>query len=73
MSEIEIYKLDAAFASLKQFDPIAKDNDFIEVCLWKNDEGFDVHLSSSSEQNFQLTWNEFKAIKKLVKKLNEMP
>ena len=66
MAEITRYKLDAAFSALKDFDFLAKDDDFIEVVLWNNGEGFDV---SCAEQCFGLTWGQFKALKKLVKEL----
>jgi len=68
--DIARYKLDAAFVSLRQFDHLAKPSDFIEVSLWHNDEGFDVHLSSNGEQSIRLSWGEFKALKKLVKELD---
>lgn len=71
MADIETYKLDTAFATLKQFDYFAKPNDFIEVSLWRNGEGFDVHLSSHAEQTIKLTWGEFKALKKLLKELDK--
>jgi quinol monooxygenase YgiN len=70
MTDISTYKLDAAFTSLAEFDHCAKPNDFIEVSLWHNGEGFDAHLSSHSEQSFKLTWGEFKALKKLIKELD---
>jgi hypothetical protein len=71
MTDITRYKLDAAFASLRTFDHLAKPDDFIEVSLWHNGEGFDVHLSSSGEQSIKLSWGEFKALKKLVKELDQ--
>ncbi len=71
MTDITFYKLDAAFASLKKFDHLAKDHDFIEVSLWNNGEGFDVHLSARGDQSFKLTWGEYKALKKLVKELDK--
>ena len=71
MTDITFYKLDAAFASLKKFDHLAKDHDFIEVALWNNGEGFDVHLSAHGDQSFKLTWCEYKALKKLVKELDK--
>ena len=71
MTDITTYKLDAAFALLHKFDHCAKPGDFIEVSLWHNGEGFDAHLSSCGEQTFKLTWGEFKALKKLVKELDE--
>lgn len=70
MAEITRYKLDAAFAKLEQFDVVAKGDDFIEVLLWHNGEGFDVNLSSQGDQHFQLTWGQWKALKKLVKELD---
>lgn len=71
MPEITHYKLDAAFAKLIDFDVISKPDDFIEVILWYNSEGFDVHLSDNGEQRFCLTWGQFKALKKLVKELDK--
>jgi hypothetical protein len=70
MADITTYKLDAAFASLEQFDHCAKPDCFIEVVAWHNGEGFDVHLSSNGEQSFRLTWGEFKALRKLLKALD---
>jgi hypothetical protein len=69
MSEIKRYKLDTAYAALQQFDAFSKDEDFIEVSIWYNGEGFDVNLSSCGEQHFQMSWGQFKALKKLVKEL----
>jgi quinol monooxygenase YgiN len=71
MTDITFYKLDAAFTSLADFDHCAKPDDFIEVSLWHNGEGFDAHLSSHSKQSFRLTWGEFKALKKLIKELDK--
>ena len=71
MPEITCYKLDAAFSPLLEFDHCAKPDDFIEVSLWHNGEGFDVNLNSAGEQRFQLTWGQFKALKKLVKELDK--
>jgi hypothetical protein len=70
MTNIIRYKLDAAFADMREFDALAKPGDFIEVFLWHNGEGFDVHLSNSGEQTIRLSWGEFKALKKLVKELD---
>jgi hypothetical protein len=70
MTNITTYKLDAAFTELLEFDHLAKLDAFIEVSLWHNGEGFDVHLSSHVDQTIRLSWGEFKAIKKLVKELD---
>lgn len=71
MAKIQCYKLSAAFASLEQFDHPCKGDEFIEVSLWHNGEGFDVNISSHGEQRFCLTWGQYKALKKLVKELDE--
>lgn len=73
MSNIDFYKLDTAFALLTQFDHCARNDDFIEVSLWNNGEGFDAHLNSttSRHQTISLTWGEYKALKTLVKKLDK--
>ena len=70
MTDITRYKLDVAFASLQLFDHLSKPDDFIEVSLWNNGEGFDAHLSRDTEQHIHLSWGEFKALKKLVKELD---
>ena len=70
MTNISTYKLDAAFTSLAEFDHCAKPGDFIEVSLWHNSEGFNVDLSSNGDQSFRLTWGQFKALKKLIKELD---
>jgi hypothetical protein len=71
MPDISLYKLDAAFTELKEFDHCAKPHGFIEVSLWHNGEGFDAHISSYESQSFKLTWGEYKALKKLVKELDK--
>ena len=71
MTDISTYKLDAAFAPMEKFDHGVKPGAFIEVALWHNGEGFDVHLSSYGDQSFKLTWGEFKALKKLIKELDK--
>jgi hypothetical protein len=71
MTKISRYKLDAAFSEMQKFDCLAKPDDFIEVSLWHNGEGFDAHLSTHSEQSIKLSWGEFKALKTLVKELDK--
>ena len=71
MTDIKRYQLDACWVCLGDFDHLAKSCDFMEVALWHNGEGFDVHLmSTNSEQIFRLSWGEFKALKKLIKELD---
>jgi len=71
MKEIDIYKRKAAFAELKQFCTMAKEHDYIEVTEWANGEGFDVNIESTTQANFQITYGQFAALKKLVKKLDK--
>jgi hypothetical protein len=71
MPKITRYKLATAFTELREFDHLAKPDDFIEVSLWHNDEGFDVHLSAQCEQSFRMSWGEFKALKTLIKELDK--
>ena len=70
MPDITTYELKTAFAPLEKFDHLAKSDDFIEVSLWHNGEGFDAYLSTHAEQTIRLTWGEFKALKKLIKELD---
>lgn len=64
------YNRNAIFDNLKKYDFLAGEEDYIEVCEWKNGDGFDVDISSKLSTRFQLTWGEYKALKKLVKKLD---
>ena len=63
------YKKKAVFSNLKKYDFIANEDDYIEVTEWKNGEGFDVDIVGKLSTRFQLTWGEYTALKKLVKKL----
>ncbi len=71
MAKISRYNLAAAFTELREFDHLATSDDFIEVSLWHNGEGFDAHLSTHAEQSIKLSWGEFKALKTLVKELDK--
>jgi hypothetical protein len=64
------YTKKAVCSYLKKFDHIANEEDFIEVTEWKNGEGFDVEIIGKLSTRFQLTWGEYTALKKLVKKLD---
>lgn len=68
--KIEHYKLKAAFAYLADYDITNKHDDFMEMSMWHNGEGFDVILNSNGEQRFGLTWGQYKALKTLVKELD---
>jgi hypothetical protein len=65
------YAKKAVFTYLKKYDYFAREGDFIEVTEWKNGEGFDVDIAGKLSTRFQLTWGQFNALKKLVKKLSK--
>ena len=44
-----------------------KDHDFIEVTEWTNGEGWDIVISE--KERFSLHFTEFKALKKIIKYL----
>jgi hypothetical protein len=50
----------------------SKPGDFIEVTEWSNGEGYDVTIATSEKQeSFSLHFTEWKALKKLIKHLDE--
>jgi hypothetical protein len=62
------YQRNAQFTLLKDYDPFAKDGDFIEVTEWYNGEGFDCHVSSQiGQQHCSWTWGEYEALVTLVR------
>ena len=67
---METYQRKSVFTDLKEFDFHYKDGDYIEVTKWYNGEGFDIDLSTSCGGKVSLTWGQFKALKKAVKKLD---
>jgi len=71
MPKITCYKLKAAFTSLEDWDVGGMKGHFIEVVLWENNEGFDVHVNSQSHQSFNMTWEQFSALKKIIKELDK--
>ena len=68
---MDFLKRTSIFTHLKKYDTFAKENDFIEITLWSNDEGFDVKISSYDNKSFELTWGEFEALKKIIKKIKK--
>jgi hypothetical protein len=64
---MEIYERKAVNDSLKKYDHLAKDSDFIEVTEWANGEGWDISLN---ERVISLTYGQLEAIKYLVKALD---
>jgi len=71
---MEKYKRESACISGDEYKKInysANLSDFIEICLWDNGDGFDAEVSGVLPQRFQLTWGQFKAMKKVIKFLNK--
>ena len=66
--KIETYNRRAVCCSLKDFDPIfATESDFIEVCEWKNGEGYDIAIN---DRHISITHGELEAINFLAAQLN---
>lgn len=64
------YTRPAVFYLLKDYCPLAKPDDFIEVCEWYNGEGVDVTVASiMGTTTTAFTWGQLKALKKLLKQL----
>lgn len=66
---MEKYKRNAVFEELDKHDHLADKGAFVEVTEWKNGDGMDIVIESKKTCSFQLTYGEFLAIKKIVKKL----
>jgi hypothetical protein len=62
---MESYDRKARFTKLKPYCIFASDEDFIEICEWKNGEGIDVTLNNKNI--FSLTYGELEALIVLAK------
>jgi hypothetical protein len=60
---MEQYERKAKFSPLRPYDFFAKEDDFMEVCEWKNGEGFDVTINNKL---FSLTWGQLECLQVLV-------
>lgn len=65
---MEIKTRKTAFDSLKKYDFLAKDDDFIEITEWSNGEGFDISIND--KQVFSITSGQLDAINFLVQSLS---
>lgn len=63
---MEKYNRRSAMDDLTKYDYLAKENDFIEVCEWKNGEGFDI---SFSDKSISLSHGQIEAIQYLINTL----
>ena len=65
---MEHYNRKSVTDSLKKYDCLAKDSDFIEVTEWNNGEGWDISINDN--KLISLTWGQLEAISYLVKSLD---
>lgn len=65
---MEHYNRKSVTDSLKKYDYLAKDSDFIEVTEWYNGEGWDISINDN--KLISLTWGQLEAISYLVKSLD---
>ena len=68
MEDSKIYTRKAAWDKLRKYDYLAKDDDFIEVTVWKNGEGYDISISDDNV--FSLSIGQLEAINFLTKRLD---
>ena len=68
MEKYGIYQRKSVMDNLKKYDYLAKDDDFIEVTVWKNGEGYDISMKDGVL--FSLTIGQLEAINYLTKKLD---
>ena len=68
MEKLEKYERHAVCCCLEEFDPIfSGENDFIEVCEWKNGEGYDIYIN---DRQYSFTHGELEAINYLIAQSN---
>jgi hypothetical protein len=67
----EYYLKKAMILPLIDFCILSDEHDYIEVTNWENGEGFDVDIYGKTSEKFQLTYGQYKALKKLVKLLRK--
>ena len=65
---MEHYNRKSVTDSLKKYDCLAKDSDFIAVTEWYNGEGWDISINDN--KLISLTWGQLEAISYLVKSLD---
>lgn len=54
--------------SLRRYDYLAEDNDYISVSEWSNGDGYDIDING--RQQFRLTAGEIEAINYLIKSID---
>jgi len=67
MSGIEYSKRNTIFCTLDKYCHFAKEDDYIEVTKWSNEEGYDIVISSGSKyQIVSLTLGEIELLNVLL-------
>ena len=70
IESLEKYERRAALCILNEFDNIfAVECDFVEVCEWKDREGYDIYIND--DRHYSLSIGELEAINYLVGQLNK--
>lgn len=70
MDDMEFNNRKSVNSSLKNYDYLCKDDDFIEITEWTNGEGYDISIETKSNTKFySLTHGELEAINRLIKSL----
>ena len=63
---MESYSRRSISDDLTKYDYLAKEDDFIEVCEWKNGEGFDITFK---DKMISLSFGQLEAIQYLINSL----
>jgi hypothetical protein len=74
--KVDLRTRKSAFVELKDFcifsmGDIKRKDDYLEVTEWSNGEGYDIYISTKDELKLQLTWGQFHALKKCIKKIEK--
>lgn len=70
VDDMEFNNRKSVNSTLKNYDYLCKDDDFIEITEWTNGEGYDISIETKSNTKFySLTHGELEAINHLIKSL----
>ena len=64
--KIRRYSRKSITANLEDYCYLAKEHDYIEICEWHNQDGYDITIN---DQIHSFTHGQLKAIRKLIKQL----
>lgn len=64
---VKVSQRRSVFAELKDYCHHSGENDYMEVIMWSNGEGFDICIDRKSDsEKFSLTYGEWKLLQVLV-------